>query len=689
MTIQLQRTGYQDSQYERPNQRWICGWSAEGNPCPMGPDGRGRCTARAQSLCTPHRVGDRYHCARPALFGGPCKQGPLPDGVCSRPEPAHPVCQPRLSIRARRGRLVVACVTLTTGLLTLLLAGPWGLSFVSPGPLSSAHGAIDRTGDSAPNCVACHAAAAGGPGTWLTAAFGSGTGSGDSARCLDCHFEGGDEARALLAHSAAPELLAGPDDDRNGTAPIKTTALQTLASLAGRPRGSNESGIACATCHHEHRGRDHDLSSLDDVRCQACHSVRFAGFADGHPEFEPVARAGAGIRFDHATHAQTHFGDAPFDCARCHQADGGGETIGLHAFSRSCSGCHYQGKPDHHGGRIKANESVLFQLPFIDLGAAPVYWPEEAATGEEIAAMMRLLLAGDDAALEAMRSLVEQETDWIPEYWEPDEESLKADLAAAIKKIFQEFLAGDEAALALRIAAALDADPAGTEVGALAEQLSAARFALLAYQRRWLPGLDDEGGGQTGGSPAPAAGPDWTPPAGTSGWYVDPDAVSISYRPSAHADPFLRGWIDALSSRTKAPPAAVGPDPDGVFRAELRDQLFEDLASKGSGGFLYAACLRCHVGEATDAGRGVHWAAAGAARSGGYARFDHRSHRAIGGGGLTCGACHETAEPAASGDRATANGLIPHRQEQCSGCHAPGGADHTCLTCHQYHFLRP
>ncbi len=105
MTVPLQKTGYRESPYERPTRKWVCGRAAAGDPCAMGPDRRGRCTAPMQSRCDPRREGDRYFCERAAAYGGPCAAGPLPDGSCSRPEPTHPECQPRLSLRAKRGRL--------------------------------------------------------------------------------------------------------------------------------------------------------------------------------------------------------------------------------------------------------------------------------------------------------------------------------------------------------------------------------------------------------------------------------------------------------------------------------------------------------------------------------------------------------------------------------------------------------
>ena len=158
MNIQLQQTGHRESRYERPNQTWVCGWAADGRPCTLGPDRRGRCPARAEAECAPRRDGDRYHCTRLDAFGGACEPGPLPDGSCCGPEPEHPVCQPRLSIRALRGRLNLAVFIGAIGALLVGIAGPWRLEVVSPGELASVHRAFERPSDAPNDCAVCHVA---------------------------------------------------------------------------------------------------------------------------------------------------------------------------------------------------------------------------------------------------------------------------------------------------------------------------------------------------------------------------------------------------------------------------------------------------------------------------------------------------------------------------------------------------
>ena len=273
MNIRLQQTGHRESQYERPNQTWVCGWAAEGRPCRLGPDRKGRCPARAEAECTPRRDGDRYLCTRPETFGGPCEPGPLPDGSCCGPSTEHPVCQPRLSIRARRGRLNVTVFIGAIGAVLVLIAGPWGPDFVSPGELAWVHLAIDRPRDEPSDCAVCHTAAGQGTLGWISGAIGAQRGLDDSRKCMRCHFAD-DSARthAFSVHGVPVDMLhATAAEGAGGPGAPPTTSL-ALASLTGRPPGSP---LACATCHREHRGRDHNLAFMDDTRCQVCHRAQF------------------------------------------------------------------------------------------------------------------------------------------------------------------------------------------------------------------------------------------------------------------------------------------------------------------------------------------------------------------------------------------------------------------------------
>ncbi len=621
MTIRLQQTGYRESRYERPNQTWVCGWAADGRPCRLGPDGRGRCPARAEAHCTPHRDGDRYRCMRPEAFGGPCERGPLPDGSCCGPEPEHAVCRPRLSIRARRGRLNVAVLVGAIGAVLVLFAGPWRLEVISPGELTSVHMAVETPPDAANGCAVCHTAAEHGPLAWISGAMGDHGSMAESGKCLGCHFaQDTARAHAFSVHGVPGDVL-----------------------------GAASGPVACATCHREHRGRSHDLAFMDDAQCQACHQDQFKSFSWGHPEFRSDQRHGTGIAFDHASH-QEHFGERPFACLGCHEPDTGGRSMVLRPFETSCVGCHYGGSSDHHGDQIaKMGVGFVIQLPGVEFETDDVAWPEDLDFEVELPPLMRLLLAGDDEAVELLIALDDAEI--VDELDEDD----KIALTSAIKRLVTELLYGDPQP---RIARALGLPATHPTPAALADDLSWATRAVLEFKERWLPGpdvapIDREA------SPRPE-----------SGWYHDPDDAAIGYAVGTHADRFVKAWVDALVTRRDA---GTGD------RGMIREQVGRELAGE------FATCLRCHTGGRWNpANREVP--ALGDQRP-----FEHARHlNLFGASADSCSACHRLAEPSA--DRSACmnrRGFLEYDKSDCASCHRPGRAPDNCLTCHRYHVLRP
>jgi hypothetical protein len=77
--------------------------------------------------------------------------------------------------------------------------------------------------------------------------------------------------------------------------------------ISGSPVAVSE----CATCHHDHRGRNAPLTKIPDSNCTICHAkerVRVTHFATGHPEFRALKEEVEGeshrrtIKFSHALH---------------------------------------------------------------------------------------------------------------------------------------------------------------------------------------------------------------------------------------------------------------------------------------------------------------------------------------------------------------------------------------------------
>ena len=187
----LQLFDFRSSQYSRPTQKWVCGWTVEGRPCQLGPDAKGQCVVTHE--CRPVRRGDRWQCARSDSAGGRCSESPLPDGTC-----AHPVqrCVPAPSLRTRRGLLARWLSALTIGSMLLLIGGAYGLDALSSGDLTSHHADINACGD-------CHTNFDKGPAYWLISAFVENTEVADSRQCLKCHSSG------ISTNGRSPRLMKG------------------------------------------------------------------------------------------------------------------------------------------------------------------------------------------------------------------------------------------------------------------------------------------------------------------------------------------------------------------------------------------------------------------------------------------------------------------------------------------------
>ncbi len=469
MSVGRQRTGQRDSSYERPGRRWVCGHLAAGRPCPVGPARRGRCTAPQQSLCEPRREGQRWLCTRPDPFGGACADGPLPDGRCCRPEPEHRPCRPRLSLRARRGRLSVALAVFALGLALVLIDGRIHLRWISPGNLSSPHTAI--AGPTATQCGACHGAADGHPHRWLRLSFAA-PAQADSERCLDCHFGSLGPGQARLDHSVPTAALAGFDGSQIDH------PRHWLAAAWGPPERA-PAGLACARCHQEHRGREADITALDDVRCQACHAARIGAFAQDHPALTAPVKSPS-LAFDHVQH-RPFWPDEQLACADCHAlaADGRAMTTGGYP---TCAGCHGQGQDDYHGYAIKRSAHTVLQPPDMEVGP-DTPWP--GGSGVTLSPLMWLLLAGDDEALAALEDLYLSDDlglDSEPFEWYPDDDALKDEFARAFRRLLDDLADASADALAARLEAMSGGD---ASIDALVEQLLAGQFALSAYRARW------------------------------------------------------------------------------------------------------------------------------------------------------------------------------------------------------------
>lgn len=484
--MKLQRFGYCESRYERPNQAWQCQWAAQGRACDAGPSPEGACSATFE--CLPNRNGDRWVCTRDLIGGGRCSEGPGTDGRCSRPIPP---CAPVLSLRRHRGYQALWILALVTGLLLLVASGPMGEALVSPGGIAFVH-AAEGVG-----CDACHAAAGQGVVGWVAAALQHRSGD-DSHRCIDCHDLG---PRPFEAHNASAQLLA---DYASESAPARNRTSQLLHDAArllpvsAISDDSGAAGLSCVPCHSEHRGSDGKLIQLGDDQCHACHKVAFGDFESGHPEFSdyPFERR-TRIIFDHDSHRDKYFPDesVEFSCQSCHVGDSQGQTMLIAPFEVSCGSCH---SAEIRGeGRSGEMGLPLIGVPGLDIDTLAEHdmaigqWPEDADA--ELSPFMILLLSADPA-WPIIQPLLTQRDDGIDllDLSDADDQQLAAvaELAWAVKRLLRQLAMRGQVALQQRLMTADGGDMSMKERAALSGGL-AQEPAALAWQR-WFPNGDDE-----------------------------------------------------------------------------------------------------------------------------------------------------------------------------------------------------
>lgn len=282
---------------------------------------------------------------------------------------------------ANRDRFATFVGVLTAAVLVLTFALSGGTQFLMPGPMTSAHGAID-------NCGTCHTASGAGKLSWLNGLTASNP-LADSKACLTCHKM---PNTAFNAHSAAPEVLK-----------ISTTRLRNVAAVTPQPQSVQLQNIAfpadkvmaggmlCATCHQEHKGAAFKLNEISNAQCQSCHVVKFDSFDGNHPKFDnyPFKRR-TRIVYDHAGHFGKHFPEVaqkdrerkiPGTCATCHTSRADKRQMAVAPFAETCASCH----ADQITGKERASgpKGIAFlTLPGLDLqtlkkkNAQIGEWPE-------------------------------------------------------------------------------------------------------------------------------------------------------------------------------------------------------------------------------------------------------------------------------------------------------------------------
>ena len=391
----LQKFGFKESKYERPQDAWVCGRLAEGRPCELGPDLNGRCCVT--SVCQPRLEADRWQCRRSSDAGGSCQTGPFPDGRCCMPLER---CVPRRSLRATRKRGTLAAIALAVGIIAFFLGGEGGRHFMMPGKLSSHHAGLT-------DCSTCHSGAQPGRVDLLHRLFTAVEPRQNSSLCVTCHVMG---AEPFAPHTHAVEDLKQRSEQLRIASknwPAESLSQRITFPGSARSRGADIE-IQCATCHKEHQGVFANLKAISNQRCQTCHVSRFGTFADSHPQFVQFPyRRRPRIIFDHQSHMTKHFPAAtkaavmgqvaPDGCADCHRLGVRQRLMVVKPFATMCSGCH---NGDLTGAtQVSGPKGIdVLAVPGLDLATLRNHgldigaWPKKSEAG--LTPFMRLLLEG-------------------------------------------------------------------------------------------------------------------------------------------------------------------------------------------------------------------------------------------------------------------------------------------------------
>ncbi|MCI0334236.1 MAG: cytochrome c3 family protein [Planctomycetes bacterium] len=657
---------YASRQYERPNQPWVCGLASDGQACPAGPTAGGACPALAE--CVPTRDGDRWMCNRSPLRGGVCAEGPSPEGGCGC---VHR-CRPVRSLRSIRGRFVTACTLLAAGVLTILLSADWRDRAISPGPLAQQHAQLLEN-ETSPNpslrgrgkCAECHSAAERSVAGWAGSLAGfHGGETGQSQRCMECHKSTISTEFALVAHNVAPQLLR-----------------QITASGVGPSSNHKRHELACATCHREHRGAQFDLVAMNDAACQSCHQQRYQSFSTDHPDFGvwPYERR-TRIVFNHASHQAKHFAEKKqaFACRLCHVEDATQSVQLLASFENACALCH-----DEKIATSVAKGLPFISLPTIDVDALKTAghdigpWPE-AATGDfdgRLPPMMKLLLAADQDAAQAMTALGADFDFLDVDPDDPVQLAACAKLAAAIRSLVADIGERGPVAVRERLSRALAPYVEEPEVSALMAGLS---VSVMHEAANWFPGIDigkEAWPRDVKSADLPARKTPQYDPAGT--WFLDDVTLSIRYRPAAHADSVLTSWLKLLAA---TPNLELRP---------LVMATFRELSSPTAPGL----CASCHSVERVAEGQmTINWRAYNRTtgpRS--LTKFSHGPHLLLPqlSDCTSCHAINNSADTAAAYSEDNPHTFVsefaPISKQQCAQCHTAKAAGESCQKCHNYH----
>jgi hypothetical protein len=393
---------------------------------------------------------------------------------------------------SRRDLLAVLLALVTVVCLGSGLFLSKGTQLLMPGPLASAHGAIE-------NCSACHTKSGKGKLSWLHGLV-AGDPLADSKACLTCHKM---PDTAFNAHSASAEAL------KQSTARLTKIAAETPQPQSARAQSTAfpthdmvARGLYCATCHQEHQGVSFNLNKISNEQCRSCHAVKFDSFDGHHPKFEnyPFKRR-TRIVYDHAGHFGKHYPEVakknpakriPETCSSCHDSREDKHVMAVAPFEKTCTGCHL----DQIVGKERASgpKGIAFlSLPGLDLQTlrkknAPIgEWPD--ASDAALTPFMQVMIGRDERGRALIKTVDRLN---LQDLTAAGDDQIKAvtDLVWEIKGLFYALIKGKASDVLGNFNIGGGAKLSANLVADLTASIP--RDVVMSAQQQWLPNLATE-----------------------------------------------------------------------------------------------------------------------------------------------------------------------------------------------------
>ena len=409
-----------------------------------------------------------------------------------RPPKAERQAPPAL----RRDRLAVLLALVTVVCLGSAFFLSKGTQFLMPGPLASAHGAIE-------NCSACHTKSGSGKLSWIHGLV-AGDPLADSKACLTCHKM---PDTAFNAHGASAEVL------KQSTKRLTKIAAETPAPQSARAQSIAfpthdvvARGLYCATCHQEHQGVNFNLNKISNEQCRSCHVVKFDSFDGHHPKFEnyPFKRR-TRIIYDHAGHFGKHFPEVakkdparriPATCSTCHNSREDKRVMAVAPFEQTCTACHLDqiiGKE-----RVSGPKGIAFlTLPGLDLqtlkkkNASIGEWPD--ASEAELTPFMKVMISRNERGRALIKTVDSLN---LQDLTDASDDQIKAvtNLVWEIKGLFYALITGKASDVLADLNIGSGAKLSANLVADLTANIP--RDVVISAQQQWLPNLATEMGDQ-------------------------------------------------------------------------------------------------------------------------------------------------------------------------------------------------